>query len=297
MKPARKILSMMDMAKWKKSKAYTEYLHFINNLNDAAKDTNLTASLDISPAVQNILNLIKKLNSMIDETPPIQQPQRFGNKGFKTWLNKVKENIENLLSESLDAISTDQIEEISTYLIESFGNDTRIDYGTGHEMAFAMFLMCLFKANVLKKEDATSSVVKIFYEYLVLARKLQTTYNMEPAGSHGVWSLDDFQFLPFIFGSAQLINNRKIEPCKFTDPNYVEMYKDEFMFFSCIKFITQVKTGPFAEHSNQLWNISSVQSWSKVNSGLIKMYIAEVVDKFPVVQHVLFGNFISIDEH
>lgn len=38
----------------------------------------------------------------------------------------------------------------------------------------------------------------------------------------------------------------------------------------------QVKTGPFAEHSNTLWGISSVQEWTKVNSGLIKMYKAEV---------------------
>ena len=48
------------------------------------------------------------------------------------------------------------------------------------------------------------------------------------------------------------------------------------MFLGCIKFIFQVKNGPFAEHSNQLWNISGVQTWSKVNSGLIKMYKAEV---------------------
>ena len=38
----------------------------------------------------------------------------------------------------------------------------------------------------------------------------------------------------------------------------------------------KVKTGPFFEHSNTLWGISSVPTWTKVNSGLLKMYKAEV---------------------
>jgi len=42
----------------------------------------------------------------------------------------------------------------------------------------------------------------------------------------------------------------------------------------------QVKTGPFAEHSNQLYNISGVPVWAKVNQGLIKMYCAEASIKF-----------------
>lgn len=49
-----------------------------------------------------------------------------------------------------------------------------------------------------------------FCRYMEIVRKLQQTYRMEPAGSHGVWSLDDYQFVPFIWGSSQLIGNENL---------------------------------------------------------------------------------------
>ena len=62
------------------------------------------------------------------------------------------------------------------------------------------------------------------------------------------------------------------------------------------RYISEVKTGPFAEHSNQLWNISGVQTWEKVFQGLIKMYRAEVLSKYPVIQHVFFGSVFTLEK-
>lgn len=54
------------------------------------------------------------------------------------------------------------IPEVKTYLLESFGSYERIDYGTGHELNFVVFLFCLFKLGLYKPEDMKSLVLNIF---------------------------------------------------------------------------------------------------------------------------------------
>ncbi|XP_012266716.2 serine/threonine-protein phosphatase 2A activator-like [Athalia rosae] len=292
--PKKAIKIPDDMIAWQKSEAYFEYLGFLLALNESVQGKSLDVKCSESVTVNKTVNMLKIFDDWINSIPPIDQPQRFGNKSFRTWHAKLLEEsigeLRNVIPKELHRA----IPEVVQYLYESFGNPTRIDYGTGHEMAFIMFLCCMFKISAFQPEDKTAVVVKVFNRYLQLVRKLQLTYRMEPAGSHGVWSLDDYQFVPFIWGSAQLVGHPRIEPHHFLDEGVLETYANQFMFLSSIEFICQVKTGPFAEHSNQLWNVSAVSSWSKVNSGLIKMYKAEILAKFPVVQHVLFGSLLPI---
>jgi hypothetical protein len=43
--------------------------------------------------------------------------------------------------------------ELLPYLTSGFGHPTRIDYGTGHETSFVLFLYCLFRMQVLQQDD------------------------------------------------------------------------------------------------------------------------------------------------
>ena len=54
-------------------------------------------------------------------------------------------------------------------------------------------LVCLYKIGVIGDSDLQALILKVFAFYLAVCRNLQQVYWLEPAGSHGVWSLDDYQ--------------------------------------------------------------------------------------------------------
>ena len=117
------------------------------------------------------------------------------------------------------------------YLCESFGNATRIDYGTGHETNFLAFLCCLDLVGAVNKNDDRALILALFQRYLILVRRLQLDYRMEPAGSHGVHSLDDYQFLCFLYGSIQLGSQGELQPADFPKPDIISAHKDKVFFF------------------------------------------------------------------
>lgn len=61
-------------------------------MNDSIRGkTNSEASHGASPEIEKLCVLLETLNGWIDEIPPVQQPQRFGNQAFKVWYNRLKD--------------------------------------------------------------------------------------------------------------------------------------------------------------------------------------------------------------
>ena len=242
------------------------------------------------PLVESLDSLI----ALIKTYPPLDEPQRFGNKAFKSWYEAVKENLDVYLK-PFSFGDDDLLTELKEYFLASFGSEVRIDYGTGHELNFLCILYILSKQEKIPEDSKAALVHQVFYKYVDLMRELQLVYKLEPAGSHGVWGLDDYHFLPFIFGAGELSDHETSMPEDVLNEKKIEENKEDFMYFYCIDFIKKVKSGNFWEHSPMLYDITAAKSWGKVAKGLILMYVDEVFKKFPVMQHFFIGPTIKLE--
>ncbi|KAJ1340562.1 hypothetical protein BSLG_004656 [Batrachochytrium salamandrivorans] len=280
---------------WIQSEAYLRLMCFIQSLNESVRNKKVSDPCPVSENVFKAVQILDKLDAWIDEIPLDNTPQRFGNTAFRTWILRLESESEELHMHILPADLKHTTIEVAKYLTISFGDGTRIDYGSGHELSFVSWMCSLELLDVFGQSDYQALVTRVFVRYLQVVRRLQRVYMLEPAGSHGVWGLDDHQFLP-TFGSSQLIDHPRIKPKSIMQIDVVSNFSKEYLYLACIEYIHQVKKGPFHEHSPILYDISGVPLWSKVNTGMLKMYIAEVLHKFPVVQHFYFGRLLPFEE-
>eukprot|EP00826_Nyctotherus_ovalis_P065183 TRINITY_DN9576_c0_g1_i6.p1 TRINITY_DN9576_c0_g1~~TRINITY_DN9576_c0_g1_i6.p1 ORF type:complete len:315 (+),score=117.21 TRINITY_DN9576_c0_g1_i6:189-1133(+) len=294
--PTKTLVTMEDLAKFRTSNAFKEIVAFIVDLQ-ASVEHKANSDVKSSPVLAPIEEVLTELSGYVDSIPPLEQPMRFGNKAFRLFLDKVKENYPALISKILKTKEQMRAaDELKEYFMDAFGSYERIDYGTGHELNFLVFLYVLYRIGYYTNAEFPPLVNVVFVEYIRLMRKLQLTYMLEPAGSHGVWGLDDYHFLPFVFGASQLKDHDTIVPKSIHDDKVLATESKDYMYLDCIRFIKEVKKGvPFGESSPTLNDISNVVTWKKIASGMIKMYQAEVLSKHPVIKHLRFGSVLRFN--
>ncbi|ORY27681.1 phosphotyrosyl phosphatase activator [Naematelia encephala] len=299
--PTKRILSDAQLDFFKRSKTHDEILDFIDKLNQSIVGQKLTEAGEGSERTRPLIAILDAVLDIAKNTPPVDNKlSRFGNPAFKTFYDRVQEASPHL-HEGL--IPVEAIPEVQVYFQESWGNKQRVDYGSGMELNFVCWMLCLVKLGVLREEDYRFMVLGVFWKYIKVMRYLQSTYWLEPAGSHGVWGLDDYHFLPFFWGAGQLRgensfllcscrDHKYLRPKSIHDPEILEAFSEDYMYLSSIAFINSIKSASLRWHSPMLDDISAVKTWAKINDGMRKMYAAEVLGKLPIIQHALFGSLL-----
>ncbi|EDO07387.1 Phosphotyrosyl phosphate activator (PTPA) family protein [Babesia bovis T2Bo] len=257
----------------------TDVPDFVKKLNHAAMDKPIPSdSSGITNALDNMLHKITDLTNEYD--PKEYKDCRYGNKGHTAWVKALEERwnyiASNLEADSMD-ISQENADLIRKYFLRSFGNPVRIDYGTGHEMQFILFLKVLYDCGIIKDADLSGVALNVMSSYFKLIQHLIDRYNLEPAGSKGVWGLDHFQFMPFLLGSAQLVSSTSIHPSEVIEGDYMMDHTDEYIFLQTLSYIKQkIKRVSLDIAAPMLYEICMTCSWHKINQGLMEMYINDI---------------------
>eukprot|EP00924_Labyrinthula_sp_SR-Ha-C_P014586 augustus_masked-scaffold_34-processed-gene-2.30-mRNA-1 protein AED:0.31 eAED:0.33 QI:0/-1/0/1/-1/1/1/0/606 len=252
-------------------------------------------SIEPKSIAGKLVSLLVQVERDVDTFPPKDDAAvgRYGDTSFRPWLENSSIKFNELLALNGDHLN---IQESSTYFSNCFGEQMRLDYGTGHEANFLFCLFVLVRGGLLSLPELQSSFCKVFRQYLSVCRTVQRVYRLEPAGSHGVWSLDDYQLLCFYFGAAELSNTKASpSPRNILSRTDVETFASEFMFFEAVNHILKLKTGDLAIHSPILTSLAKFSSWSDLRDGLLYMFKGEVLGKFPVAQHIYFGKVLFAD--
>jgi len=291
--PEKCIRTKKQMNLFSGSESERRFVHFIQELNTSVIGTKNGNIHVTTKSIQALLDILNQLEIWVSEISPTTSVTRYGNVAFRSWLAHLEKNSNELLSTFLPPSMQDAKVELIPYILQSFGDPSRIDYGTGHELNFVALMYCLYSLGIFVKDDFSSLVNFVFKEYVKLVRKLQRVYRLEPAGSRGVWGLDDYTFLSFYWGAAQLVGH--FSPNSVRDEKILKENSDDFLYFSSIKYIKEMKSGPLSETAPILYDISFLPTWKKINSGLLKMFKAECLGNFLVMQHFLFGSIITLE--
>ena len=162
--PTKRIASDDDLRRFLEGPTARDFVAFILSLNQAVTGVKLSAPCTVAPPLAALAAALDELRAWVDEVPPAAQPLRYGNPAFREWHARVAAAAPGIAARCLppELRAAGAEAELAPYLADSFGNATRIDYGTGHETAFVAFLYCLAALGVVGEGDRVALVNVVF---------------------------------------------------------------------------------------------------------------------------------------
>lgn len=64
---------------------------FILALNESVQGKALNVEYTQSPTIASIVQMLNEFDEWITQIPPTEQPQRFGNKSFREWHERLQQ--------------------------------------------------------------------------------------------------------------------------------------------------------------------------------------------------------------
>ncbi|KAF9764473.1 Serine/threonine-protein phosphatase 2A activator [Nosema granulosis] len=225
-------------------------------------------------AYKNIKNFLYQVDISIKEDKQehniehIKMLESISNKIESTALDESSHRFAN--NACLEVFKFLKNESSNIYFLNSFGNSTRMDYGTGHELNYFCYLYTLYKSGCLKINEVFG-VLKVYFR---VVRSFLNKFNIEPAGSQGIWGIDDYQILPYVFGSSELFNSSRS----------VFELDAKYCYIECLKSSKNKKSLVLQSFRNK--------RWVDINRTLLNMYDLQIFKKNVITQHFIYSEFL-----
>jgi hypothetical protein len=151
----------------------------------------------------------------MNEIPRLNQPMRSGNRAFRTFLTRVYTERADILS----GVSTNP--DTHEYFVQSFGIWTRIDFGTGHEFNFQIFMTSLAVLELLQPEDCVALEFDVFWTYWNLLLPFRVGITRRRPGRRECGES---------MTMSQLIDHPEITPANVINPDVAMANRDEYAY-------------------------------------------------------------------
>lgn len=156
--------------------------------------------------------------------------------------------------------------------------------------------------------------------YLDIVDYLISSYRLQPSTEFGNWGLNDYRHVAFVWGSAQLAAGDGPSPAACVlDETAASRHRDAFVFAKCMDAVhrranggygsdepvengggggpdgrkRRQRTPPVWSHSYQLWNVTGLTRWDRVNECLTNAFRRDVLGRFEIVSRLAFGELLK----